>query len=263
MFSRAYDCMGTVFTFQLGGSPDASQATKDLDIAFSILTDADDRFSLYKSESEISRISRGELSWEECSPVQRDIREQAQHWKEITAGYFDPHTPDGAYDPSGLVKTWAARNAAMYLEASGYRDFTLNAGGDVYIGPEVVTFPLSRVGLSNLKPINSPGASVNMILDTAGTAYRGVATSGSTERGEHIWRTADSPSSNQFLQATVVGTDLLTADIWATAIISGGQEAFQIFENKVPREQAVAVATGYDGRIHSSPGFSSILADLG
>jgi thiamine biosynthesis lipoprotein len=255
--------MGTVFTFQVGGSVDASQTSKDLDIAFSILTDADDRFSLYKAESEISKISRGELTWEECSPVQREIREQAQNWKEITSGHFDPQTPQGSYDPSGLVKTWAARNAAMYLEASGYRDFTLNAGGDVYIGPEIVTFPLSRVGLSNLKPINSPGASVNMILDTAGTGYRGVATSGSTERGEHIWRSSDSEKSNQFLQATVVATDLITADIWATALISGGKEAFEIFESKIPKEQAVAVATGYDGRIHSSAGFSSILANLG
>lgn len=263
MFSTSFDCMGTVFTFQIGGTVDESQAAKDLDVAYSILDDADNRFSLYKDQSEISQLARGELSWEKCSPVQRDIRDQCQSWKEITAGYFDPSTPEGHYDPSGLVKTWAARNACVYLEGRGHRDFTLNAGGDVYLGPEVVTFPLSRVGLSNLKPINSPGASVNMILDVSGTAYRGVATSGSSERGEHIWRSPGPTHSKEFLQATVVCTDLITADIWATALISGGQEAFKLFEATVPQDKAVAVITGNDGRIQSSPGFSSILADLG
>lgn len=263
MFSKNFDCMGTVFTFQLGGEANAEQVASVVDTACSILLDADNRFSLYKAESEISKIASGALSWESATSVQKDIRSQTQTWMEITEGFFNPTSPDGKYDPSGLVKTWAATNAAMFLEANGYRDFTLNAGGDVYIGPEVKTFPLTRVGLSNLKPINSPGASVNMILDVAGTSYRGVATSGSTERGEHIWSSDKSSKAEKFLQVTVVATDLVTADIWATAIISGGQKAFDLFANKVSKETAVAVATDHNGRIQSTSGFASILANLG
>jgi thiamine biosynthesis lipoprotein len=263
MFSKTFDCMGTVFTFQIGGERDSGQTASDVETACSILVDADNRFSLYKDQSEISQIARGDLSWDASSAVQKEIRAQTENWKVATEGFFNSVSPDGTYDPSGLVKTWAAKNAAMYLEANGYRDFTLNAGGDVYIGPEVKTFPLTRVGLSNLKPINSPGASVNMILDVAGTKYRGIATSGSTERGEHIWLSSEASKTKQFLQVTVVATDLVTADIWATAIISGGQQAFELFEGKVKSEVAVAVATSHDGRIHSSTGFASILANLG
>jgi FAD:protein FMN transferase len=263
MFSKSFDCMGTVFTFQIGGEHSIGQAASDVEKACSILIDADTRFSLYKPESEISQIASGALSWDSATPVQKDIRSQTKTWMEITEGFFNSTSPEGKYDPSGLVKTWAATNAAMFLEANGYRDFTLNAGGDVYIGPEVKTFPLTRVGLSNLKPINSPGASVNMILDVAGTKYRGIATSGSTERGEHIWLSPETLEIEKFLQVTVVGTDLVTADIWATAIISGGQAAFDLFARKVSSQVAVAVATGHDGRIQSTSGFASILANLG
>lgn len=262
MFSKSFDCMGTVFTFQIGGEISASQVATDVETACSILVDADNRFSLYKPESEISQIARGEISWDSSSQVQQKIKSQTNAWMEATQGFFNPTSPDGTYDPSGLVKTWAASNAAMYLEANGYRDFTLNAGGDVYIGPEIKTFPLTRVGLSNLKPINSPGASVNMILDVAGTKFRGIATSGSTERGEHIWLSPEAPKSEKFLQVTVVATDLVTADIWATAIISGGQTAFDLFAKKETSNAAVAVATSHDGRIESTSGFASILANL-
>jgi FAD:protein FMN transferase len=262
MFSKSFDCMGTVFIFQIGGEQSISSAQADVETACSILVDADNRFSLYKPESEISQIARGALSWESSSSLQKEIRSETRVWMEVTEGFFNPMAPDGTYDPSGLVKTWAAKNASMFLEANGYRDFTLNAGGDVYIGPEVKTFPLTRVGLSNLKPINSPGASVNMILDVGGTKYRGLATSGSTERGEHIWHHLGSSTGETFLQVTVVATDLVTADIWATAIISGGQAAFDLFASKVSSKDAVALATGHDGRIQSTSGFASILANL-
>lgn len=254
--------MGTVFHFKIADAVDGKQIESDVAKACSILVDADERFSLYKSDSEISRLNRGEIPWAEASGVQRDMKTQVESWKDITSGYFDPVSPDGVYDPSGLVKTWAASNASMYLEANGYRDFTLNAGGDVYLGPEVKTHPLTRVGLSNLKPIASKESSVNMIVDLSGSSYRAVATSGIAERGEHIWRQAPKNDQDIYIQATVVASDLVTADIWATALIAGGPAALAQFELVVVPEDAVAVVTSASGKITSTQGFTAILANL-
>ena len=253
--------MGTFFTFQIADASTDEAANIHVKVAMDILRDADERFSLYKPESEISQLASGEIPWEKASAVQKEIRDQTEIWKDRTQGFFNAVSPEGVYDPSGLVKTWAAMNAAIFLEANGYRDFTLNAGGDIYLGPEINDKVLNRVGLSNLKPISSKDSAVNLILDLQGTDYRGVATSGSVERGEYIWRVGDQ-SDLTFTQVSVVARDLVTADIWATAIISGGLEALSVFTSTVNPSEAVAIATGSDGSMRTSPGFARVLANL-
>lgn len=254
--------MGTFFIFSVADALDKSRIDRDVDTACSVLTDADNKFSLYKENSEISLLNSGQLNWNNASEVQKDIRNQVESWRTETNGFFNAVSPSGVYDPSGLVKTWSARNAAMYLEANGYRDFTLNAGGDVYLGPEVKTDPLTRVGLSNLKPIASKESSVHMVLDLKGTKYRAVATSGSVERGDHIWATSTKDKRDQYIQATVIGEDIVTADIWATALISGGSDAFNTFENSAYALNAVALVTSTSGSVRSTSGFTEILANL-
>ena len=253
--------MGTFFTFSIGDDAGAERVSSDVATACSILVDADEKFSLYKPESETSRLNSGDLNWDKASSVQVEVKDLVAEWKNKTAGFFDPVSPTGTYDPSGLVKTWAAKNAAMFLEANGYGDFTLNAGGDVYLGPRIETTLLNRVGLSNLKSVADKDASVNMILDLTGSAYRAVATSGSTERGDHIW-SKNSALKSKFLQATVVAKDLVTADIWATALISGGEQALDLFEARFKTSEAVAVVTSKDGRIAATRGFAQVLAAL-
>ena len=262
MFKKQFECMGTVFTFQIADDFDTSRIEQDCQTAFEILDSADKQFSLYKPESEISRIGRGELSWDEASQTQQDIREICAQWKVKTSGFFDSEPGSGKYDPSGLVKTWATKNAALYLEANGYRDFTINAGGDIYLGPEVTTSPLTRVGLSNFVSISSLEASTNLVLEMRGSSFFGIATSGSSERGNHIWPKAGSSTEDQFVQVTVVAPDLVTADIWATAIVSGGKAALALFEQKVKPELGVALVTSKDGSMSSTPGFARLLANL-
>lgn len=261
MFKHSFECMGTFFTFSIADDVGTDRITHDVATACSILVAADERFSLYKPNSETSRLNSKELAWEKASPVQLEVKDLVSQWKDKTTGFFDSVSPNGIYDPSGLVKTWAAKNAAMFLEANGYGDFTLNAGGDVYLGPRIKTSLLNRVGLSNLKSVADKGASVNMILDLTGTPYRAVATSGSAERGDHIWSKGE-PGELKFLQATVVAADIVTADIWATALISGGQPALDLFESEFDSYDAIAMITAKDGRISSTRGFAQVLADL-
>ena len=49
---------------------------------------------------------------------------------------------------------------------------------------------------------------------------RALATSGSAERGDHIW-TAGSRGA-EFAQVSVAAADIVTADVLATAIVAGG-----------------------------------------
>ncbi len=255
MFSHRADCMGTVFLFQIQDQIPDGELLRQCQVAVEILDQADETFSLYKTESEISRLVSGELSWDRASGVQRSVRDMALMWQATTAGHFNPRVGSD-YDPSGLVKGWAAQNAAQYLEANGIRNFTLNAGGDIYLSSALEKSILTRVGLANLKPIAAEDAGVNLILELANTGYQAVATSGTAERGEHVWR---SSSSSAFQQVTVVAKDLITADVWATALLSGGQSAWEIF--CTAENDMLGFGVFEDGSMVASRGFSSLLGN--
>ena len=126
-------CMGTVFRF--GGSTQFDSAkTKQLVMAAcEILHEADRTFSLYKPESPLSRLSRGEVAVRDLPPVVSEIWDSCEAWEKETDGWFSAFTPEHTFDPSGIVKTWAAQAAANYLVQNGLTDITMNAGGDVWI----------------------------------------------------------------------------------------------------------------------------------
>ena len=249
--------MGTVFLFQIEDAVSEQELERLCRSAMEILDDADQRFSLYKPQSEISVLVRGEKSWDVASREQTLVRDLCESWKEKTSGFFDAKAGLD-YDPSGLVKTWAAQNAVNFLQANGIREFTLNAGGDIYLSSDLDSPVLNRVGLSNLKPISSPMAGANMILDLKDTGFRAVCTSGSIERGEHIWATA---ATQDFLQVTVISDDLVTADIWATAISAGGMNAWKTFSD-LANSNLTALAIGKDGSMLAAPGFTNLLANV-
>ena len=258
MYSHQATCMGTGFIFQIEDEAGDLRLGELANSAMEILEDANQRFSLYIEDSEITRLVRGELDWSKASYPQRTIREQVDLWRERTHGYFDAKVDGASYDPSGLVKSWATQNAADFLLANGLRSFTINAGGDIYLSPELESPLLHRVGLSNLRSIAAADAGANLILDLSGTPFRAVATSGISERGEHIWR---SDTNSEMIQVSVAGVDLVEADIWATAIISGGMEAWELFQSE-SNDRMRALVTTRAGALFSSKGFTNLLATL-
>lgn len=234
MFSFHADCMGTVFVFQIEDEISDFELGRLCESAMEIIQDADDRFSLYRADSELSRLKSNTLPWAGASPQQQLIKSMAVIWRDQTQGFFDAKTEED-YDPSGIVKTWAAQNAVNFLEANGISRFTLNAGGDIYLTGGFHNAILGRVGISKLVSIAHQDSGAALVLDLNNTDFRAVCTSGTTERGEHIWR-----SNEEFVQATVVGPDLVEADVWATALISGGRSALAAFSNQAPKMHALA-----------------------
>ncbi|MEL0319972.1 MAG: FAD:protein FMN transferase, partial [Aquiluna sp.] len=185
MHSYRAECMGTGFIFQIEDQAEPEKLDALCDSALEVLEDANQRFSLYMDNSEISRLNRGELDWSRASYQQQQIREKVVAWQEKTTGYFNAKVGGSEYDPSGIVKAWATQNAADFLLANGVRGFTINAGGDIYLSPELESPGLNRVGLSNLKSVASEGSGANLVLDLFSSSFRAVATSGISERCEH------------------------------------------------------------------------------
>jgi thiamine biosynthesis lipoprotein len=258
-FNHVELCMGTGFRFQ-GRSPLEGDATDHaLQVACAILHEADAIFSLYKPESPLSRLAAGKTSVAECPPVVSEVWDACEAWSKKTDGWFSAFTPEHTFDPSGLVKTWTARRAAESLIDAGITDFTMNAGGDVYIADQASGELDWRIGLSKPVSITSPDAGALAVLNLKGTEYRAVATSGSAERGAHIWnpKALGQQTSGELVQISVVARDLVEADIWATAAFAEGLASMARID-RGPHLEALAILA--DGQMAATPGFAALIA---
>lgn len=178
----------------------------------------DSTFSLYQPHSELSRIADGRLQLEDASDEVREAYAAAIEWRATTNGNFTPNRPDGIIDLSGIVKAIAMDQAGRELMNARIADWCLNVGGDVLTaGSDQGSKPWS-VGI--VDPLERDSLITAVHLTGPRVA---CATSGSAERGDHIWTVGG--GSTSFAQATVVANDIITADVLATAIIAGGPSA--------------------------------------
>ena len=106
--ARTFGSMGTVIslTVPAGAVPGtAAGADGGLDAAAAaverVFAGLDETFSLYRPDSEASRLARGELSLREASAAMRDRYAEALSWRLTTEGAFSPERPDGVLDLSG------------------------------------------------------------------------------------------------------------------------------------------------------------------
>src|SRR3984893_3716781 len=90
----------------------------------------DKTFSQFLAESDVSRINRGELRVEDANQLLSQALDLCRLYERATDGYFSAWIA-GRFDPSGLVKGWAIDPARSILDRYGYRDFFVDAGGDV------------------------------------------------------------------------------------------------------------------------------------
>ena len=221
MSVHTFATMGTVVSVRV---PDADAATPErsttLEAAIAQATQAfhelDLRFSLYRDESEATQIARGELALASASDEMRAAYAESLEWRNRTNYTFTPHRPDGVLDLSGTIKAVGIQRAADALTAAGFATFLINAGGDILSsGTPAEAW---RVGVAD------PDNRDNLVTAVELTPeYCAMASSGTAERGEHIWRRPDTDTS--FRQVSVVASDIMTADVLATTIIAGGHES--------------------------------------
>ncbi len=211
---------------------------------------ADDTFSLYNANSELARIASGTLDFRDSSATVRDAYEIALEWSSRTNGAFTPNRPDGAIDVNGVVKALAMTEAGSVIEAAGCRTWTLNVGGDILVSLRETNLEPHVVGI--VDPHNRAALVCSVALTGP---RRALATSGSAERGDHIWL-AGSTSAPEFAQVTVIANDIVTADVLATAIIAGGSDAL---DTATDRWDIDVLAIARDGALRATPGFRAAL----
>jgi thiamine biosynthesis lipoprotein len=204
-----------------------------------VFADLNARFSLYRPDSELSRIADGSLRMMDASAELRDAYARALEWRSLTGGAFTPHRPDGVIDLSGIVKALAMDAAGALL--ADVDDWILNAGGDVLTSGQSAT-----VGI--VDPFDRSQLLTSVRL---GGSRRAVATSGSAERGDHIW------GRGGFAQVTVVADDIITADVLATAIASGGVETLNASTSAWDVD---VLAIDPAGNLFATPGFTTSIA---
>ena len=221
----------------------------DLDSVFDFFVETDLRFSPFKPDSELCRLNRGEVKTP--SEEMREILALAEQNRLATGGYFDIRRPDGTCDTSGIVKGWAIAKGARLLAERGYRNFAVEIGGDIQTSGVKDDGSDWRVG------IRSPfaGEVVKILYPRGG----GVATSGSYHQGVHIYDphggTLD--EGPDVVSLTVIGPDILDADICATAAFAMGREGIYFIERR-PGLEAYAIDAA--GRARMTSGLKRYLA---
>jgi len=188
----------------------------------------DNTFSVHRDDSEIMRLRRGELSEEDAHPEVQAVLKRCMALRIVSDGAFD-HRPDDALDPSGYVKGWAIERAATLLGDCGR--FHIDAGGDV------VARGRWSVGIRDPQNLARSLPAVDLV-------DRAIATSGSYERGEHIWGPGNGVAS-----VSVIGPDLGTADAISTALYSSPDHGWL---ERFPGYEAILITD--DGEIRTSAG---------
>lgn len=195
------------------------------DRVFDYLEHVDEKFSTYKYDSEISRINRGEISSEKLSKEMKEIFTLSEKTKKETLGYFDIQKPDGSYDPSGIVKGWAIKNAAQLLKKMGCKNFFVDVGGDIE------SRGIDEEGKEWSVGIRSP-FNRDEIVKVVYPKGRGVATSGVYIRGKHIYNPHSGKSvETDMVSLTVIGPDVYEADRFATAAFAMGNRGIEFIES--------------------------------
>lgn len=219
-----FESMGTVVSLTVKLPRGWSEALAGVETVFREL---DQIFSLYREDSELSRIARGELSLTEAGAEVKDAYETAAIWRSITHGAFTPDRPDGVVDLNGVVKSMAIEHSGRLLTAAGAHDWCVNAGGDVLYGGFSEDEQPWVTGIADPTDRGSLLASVPLF-----GSHRAVATSGFSERGEHLWSRGE--SELHFVQVTVLAPDILLADVLSTAILAAPASELDDLEDDRP-----------------------------
>jgi FAD:protein FMN transferase len=177
--------------------------------------------SPYRTDSDLVRWRTGQARLTDCSPLLAEVIAEVEPLPLLTDGGFHPYDKQGRYDPTGYVKGWAIQRGGDLLAERGIDHACLGIGGDLQtLGRARPDRPWQLAVVDPLDGLR-PAAMVR-----AAEPRFAIATSGTYQRGDHIWTLpgpapARRPVAEHPLGSiTVVGPGLAMADTFATAIWS-------------------------------------------
>lgn len=202
--------------------PDAT--TDDLNDLYAFFADVEGQFSTYRADSELSRLNDGRLSWGDASASMRAMRDRADETKRQTAGHFDAWR-NGRCDLAGVVKGWAIATAAQRLRDRGRHNFCVNAGGDIQTAGYGPTGNAWRIGIRN-------PAVPTEIVQVVALSGQGIATSGTYERGAHIYHpVTPDVDDDRLVSVSVIGANVYDADRFATGAFAMGRHGIGFIQS--------------------------------
>lgn len=214
-----------------------------LDECFDLLRRVDETFSLWQPDTPMARLSAGAAQLRDVPVVVVEVLRSCVLAAQETGGSFSARRPDGRIDPTGLVKGWAVAQVGDLLLANGFRHWCICAAGDVLAHGQADPTEPWVIGVA---APDAPGELLDAVqLDTGGA----VATSGSAERGAHIWDPLRGMPARGLRSATVVcatgrPSDIVRADVLATAAVARGQGAVAWLETITDIDALVVTADG-------------------
>lgn len=212
---KVENIMGMPITIEISKSANGKSANQDIEEVFDYFRKIDELYSPFKKSSQVGRFNRGG----KISGEMDFLIKLAEKTRKETNGYFDIRKKDGTIDPSGIVKGWSIREASDILRKKGYKKFFVDAGGDSEI---VGNF---KWGIRN--PFN-----IDQIVKVLNLENCGIATSGTYERGQHVWDPVGKKDQIlDIVSLTVIGKNIYEADRFATAAFAMGKPGINFIED--------------------------------
>ena len=240
--------MGMPVTMEV---PGAGVSVALLDAAFAEFRRLDAVFSTFREDSIVSAINAGNLSIDSCRDEVVGVAALCRAYSDETDGVFNAWR-NGVFDPSGIVKGLAIDRAGSILERGGCRDYFVDGAGDVLARGRACDGGPWRVGIRH--PWQRDKV-VRVVL----ASDLAVATSGTYEKGAHVYDGRTGRSTTELVSFTVVGPDIVEADVYATAGLAMGRRGVDLV---LARPRYGAYAIDGDGMATFTPGFDT-LCDLG
>ena len=197
---------------------DPQVTEKTFEKVFNYFTYIDNTFSPFKKTSELTKINQGLLQKNEWSQDMKTVFKLCEQTNKETLGYFNIEK-NRDFDPLGLVKGWAINKAANILKTDGFKNYYVEAGGDIQVKGFNKQNKFWQIGIQN--PFNLKQNIKIVVLNN-----QGIATSGTYLRGQHIRKVID-----DIVSLTVIGPNIYEADRFATAAFAMGKKGINFIEN--------------------------------
>lgn len=217
--------MGMPISITLRGPRlDAPDVEAAVAAAYAELAECDRVCSLWKPDSPLSRLRRGEVDSASIiaeHPAVGEVFAFCEEASRRTNGAFTwlwPG-PDGELliEPTGLVKGWAIGRAGAILAAVPGHAYCVNAGGDIAVGGADATPGADRPWKLGIEDPSDRTRIAHVVEIRTG----GMATSGTAARGAHLLDPSTGQPVRRGGSVTVVGPSIMWADVWATALFVG------------------------------------------
>lgn len=247
MFQTSFVTMSMDCNVIIADEKNAATIKKIIDEIKIFLRDVESELSPFLPQSEISKINSGQIKIADASARAQHILNLCDETKKLSGGYFDikKNNKMRNIDPCGLVKGWVISQSAMILKRRGFNNFLVEISGDMQTSGRPKNKKFWAIGIRD--PFEK-----NRIIKILNLSDQGIATSGTAEKGCHIYNPVDNKTENDLISLTAVSPSVFDADRFATAAFAMGRRGLNFLENKkglegyaIFKNQTAAFTSGF------------------